>query len=632
MSKKPGKPSRREFIRVSAVTGIASTGITSLAQPASAAAQAPATNPQNALPKIEPIRMYEGTAAGAVIEQLRTAGVKTIFHTNTSGFSPLWDAIYSSGDVQIIMVTHEGQGVATAAGYAMASNNLGFFVGSGVGIGNAMSNIYCAWKDRVPLLATFSHGDLESQGKDAAENWDGNLTPTETFTNWTGSFLTNSMTDVLRRAIHFAYGPPSGPVTLDWGNARQGEKVKLPIFNIDLKNARASFRAKPDQIQKAAQWLVEAQNPLLLVGPDITHEGATEEFRVFAEKLAIPVAVLGWPNELYANFPTDHPLFLGEYSPVNRFPRNVDLFMNFGEKFAERPPQGAATVHITHDPGLLNRVFPVDLPIASDLRTAIRDLSDALDSMLTKDRINKIRAARMEAVATFTNKLKEARQMALRGRFDASPLSWERVGYELEQALDKDAVIVPEVGTQSQKLLSQLKFGNGNKLRIGRTTGSALGWGVAAALGVNIALPERQVVSIQGDGGFLFGQTENLWSISRYEAPMLIVVMNNHVYNDSRVRNMMDGGTLFQAGRDLTGHLGNPFVDFTKIAEAYSLKGEKVKTPAELAPALQRSIRSMRDGKAVVLDIEIAPDGQPLSDANWYQRHSISEIRNGRRG
>ncbi len=632
MSKKQNKPSRREFIRVTAATGIASTGITSLAESASAAAQEkPATSPQNALPKSEPVRMYEGTAAGAVIEQLRAAGVKTVFHTNTSGFAPLWDAIYSSGDVQIIMVTHEGQGVATAAGYAMASKSLGFFVGSGAGIGNSISNLYCAWKDRVPVIATFSHGDLGNQGKDAAESWDGNLKPTESFTMWTGSFQTESMTDVLRRAIKFAFGPPSGPVTLDWGNARQDQRVKAPIYKMDLANARAVFRAKPDQIQKAAQWLAEAENPLFIVGPDIAQEGATEEIRELAEKLAVPVAVLGWPNELYANFPTDHPLFLGEYSPVNRFPRNVDLLMNFGEKFAERPPQGAATVHITNDPDLLGKVFPVDLAIGSEVRTAIRDISDALDSMLTKDRISKIRSNRMAQVSAFTGKLKEARQMALRGRFDSSPLSWERVGYELEQALDKDAVIVPEVGTQGQKLLSQLKFGKENKLRIGRTTGSALGWGVAAALGVNIALPERQVVSIQGDGGFLFGQTETLWSISRYDAPMLIVVMNNHVYNDSRVRNMMDAGTLFQAGRDLTGHLGNPNVDFTKIAEAYSLKGEKVRTPDELAPALQRSLRSMRDGRAVVLDIEIKPDGQPLSEATWYQRHSISEIRNRRR-
>src|SRR5438034_11751960 len=109
----------------------------------------------------------------------------------------------------------------------------------------------------------------------------------------------------------------------------------------------------------------------------------------------------------------------------------------------------------------------------------------------------------------------------------------------MEPTLEQDSVHVPEVGTAKPELLKQLKFGNENKLRIGRTTGSALGWGVAAALGVNVALPERQVVSIQGDGGFLFGQTETLWSISRYDAPMLIVVMNNHVYNDSRVRNMM---------------------------------------------------------------------------------------------
>ena len=205
------------------------------------------------------------------------------------------------------------------------------------------------------------------------------------------------------------------------------------------------------------------------------------------------------------------------------------------------------------------------------------------------------------------------------------------MGYELEKALDKDAVIVPELGTQDKKLLGQLTFGRDHKLRIGRTTGSALGWGIAAALGVNLALPDRQVVALQGDGGFLFGQSETLWGIARYEAPMLIVIMNNRVYNDSRVRNLMEAGTLFQAGKDLTGHLGNPDVDYTKIAEAYSLRGEKVRTPGDLAPALQRAVRSMRDGKAVLLDINIAPDGQPLRESTWYQRYSIAEIRNKKR-
>ena len=167
-----------------------------------------------------------------------------------------------------------------------------------------------------------------------------------------------------------------------------------------------------------------------------------------------------------------------------------------------------------------------------------------------------------------------------------------------------------------------------NKQRIGRTKGDALGWGLAAAFGVNLAMPDRQVVALQGDGGFLFNQSEALWSIARYEAPMLIVIMNNHSYNESRARNMLNGGTFYEAGKDFNGYLGDPNVEYTQIAAAYGLKGEKVTSARDLAPALQRSLRSMRDGTAVVLDIDVAVDGAPLSQATWYQRHSISKRRN----
>ena len=153
---------------------------------------------------------------------------------------------------------------------------------------------------------------------------------------------------------------------------------------------------------------------------------------------------------------------------------------------------------------------------------------------------------------------------------------------------------------------------------------------VAAAFGVNLALPDRQVVALQGDGGFLFNQSETLWSIARYEAPMLIVIMNNRSYNESRARNMLNGGVLFDAGKDFNGYLGDPDVEYTKIAEAYGLKGEKVRNAGDLAPALQRCLRSMRDGKAVVLDINVAIDGAPIREGTWYQRHSIADIRRKR--
>jgi benzoylformate decarboxylase len=584
------------------------------------------------LPKAEPV-VYKGTAAGAVIAQLRAAGVRTLFHTNTSGFVPLWEAIDAAGDVQVVNMTHEGQAVAAAAGYTMASRNLGVFFGSHVGIPNALSNTYNAWKDRVPLLLMFSGGQ-EEQGKDGFEWWDNTLGPTEAFTTWRGDLESEDVTDTLRLAVKFAFGPPSGPVTLTY---RAGaEKVEAPVHPIDLATMRARSRAPAETIEQIARWLIEAEHPQFVVGSQIGIDGAYADIVALAEKLAVPVAET--MHSLYANFPNDHPLFVGELQ-AQRYPRNQDLLVSFGESFtAGREDQRGLTasgprrvVHVSHDPQALGRSFAPDMTVLSDLRLAIRDLSDAIDAMATSDRVARIRSSRLAATSALTSGLKQSREIALRANFDSSPVTWERVGFELEKVLDRDAVIVPELGTQYYKIYRQLKLGGANKQRIGRTKGDALGWGVAAAFGVNLAMPDRQVVALQGDGGFLFNQSEALWSIARYEAPMLIVVMNNHSYNESRARNMLNGGKLYDAGRDFNGYLGDPSVDFTKIAEAYGLKGEKVTRAGDLAPALQRSLRSMRDGKAVVLDVDVAVDGAPISQPTWYQRHSIAEIRRKKR-
>jgi benzoylformate decarboxylase len=96
----------------------------------------------------------------------------------------------------------------------------------------------------------------------------------------------------------------------------------------------------------------------------------------------------------------------------------------------------------------------------------------------------------------------------------------------------------------------------------------ALGWGVGAAAGVKLALPNRQVISIQGDGGFLFGQSDALWTLSRYDIPVLVVILNNRSYEATRWRVMARGSAAGKAGRDYISYLGNPDVEFTKIADA----------------------------------------------------------------
>jgi thiamine pyrophosphate-dependent acetolactate synthase large subunit-like protein len=627
--------SRRDFISAGAATGIA-LGMDQLAAASPRVARSPevvAPTPENALPKGQP-EMYTGTSAGAVLTQLRAAGIHTLFHTNTSGFVPFFEAIYAASDVQVINMTHEGQAVAAAAGYTMGSRKMGFFFGSHVGVFNSLSNTYNSWKDRVPMLITFSGAGNTEAGKDSFESWDNPLGPTEPFTMWTGPLLADEITDSLRRAMKFAFGPPSGPVTLSWAGGG-GEQVEVPIYKMDLAKMRYKARAQGDLIEKAAQWLIEAENPVFVVGSQVGVEGAQDDMIGLAEKLSVPVAET--MHSLYANFPNDHPLFLGELQ-AQRFPRRQDLLISFGESFtagredirgltASGPRQ---IVHISHDPHTMGRSMAPDLSILSEVRTAIRDLSDAVDGMLTKDRIARIRASRLAEVSKLTATLKQSREQALRAHFDSSPLSWERVGYELEKALDKDAVIVPELGTEYYKIYRQLRLGPSNKLKFGRTKGDALGWGVAAAFGVNLAFPDRQIVALQGDGGFLFNQSEALWSIARYEAPMLIVIMNNLSYNESRDRNMLNGGVFYEAGKDFNGYLGDPNVEYSKIAEAYGLKGEKVKNASDLPAALQRCLKSMRDGKAVILDVSVAPDGAPLKESTWYQRYSIADIRKKR--
>src|SRR5207344_395821 len=106
------------------------------------------------------------------------------------------------------------------------------------------------------------------------------------------------------------------------------------------------------------------------------------------------------------------------------------------------------------------------------------------------------------------------------------------------------------LGFGDNAAVSQLDFGPGRKTKIGRTTGSALGWGVGAALGVKLAQPDRQVIALQGDGGFMFAQAETLWTMARYEVPVIVLVFNNRSYNGPRNKAFMQKGRQAAAGKD----------------------------------------------------------------------------------
>jgi thiamine pyrophosphate-dependent acetolactate synthase large subunit-like protein len=206
------------------------------------------------------------------------------------------------------------------------------------------------------------------------------------------------------------------------------------------------------------------------------------------------------------------------------------------------------------------------------------------------------------------------------------------VSAELIEVLEKDAIIVPELsqyggaGFAENVALSQFTFGPGGMRHIGRTTGGALGWGVGAALGVKLAQPDRQVVALQGDGSFLFGQAETLWTMVRYEVPVIVVIYNNRSYNGPRDAIFRQNGRQAQAGKDMTCYLGNPDVDFAKVAAGFGVKGEVAKNPDQLKAALRRAIRTTRDGMPYLIDAVIERTGA-AADSTWYPKYSVAAAR-----
>ncbi len=618
--------------------GLGGTGIAALAA-RPALGDAAETSPGAARndKEDEPFQIMEGAAGELVVEQLRAAGIHYIFHTNTSGVEAILDACTDSPDMHVMMVTHEGQAVAAAEGFALASGKLAFSLASKVGVGNAISNLYNAWTDRTPLIVSFGRMPLKTHGDEGlVEEWDDHLGPTRPFSLWRWSCVdATTIPEIMRRGMRYAVAAPGGPVVLDFPQDLLRTRIRAAVYPMDPMSTHPAVRARPELIEKAARWLVEAENPIIVAGAEVTRGGANQALVELAEKLAVPVFEPAVHGGLYSVFPSDHPLFVGTYWSPPKFPRQTDLMMNFGASFLSEhppsPPEGGKLLYVSRDANLLgDRDFPVQLCLEADMASTVQDVSVAVDSLLTRDRRERLRQSRFARVSSYIQQLRQSREMVLQADFNKAPLSWERVGYELEKALDKNAVVVPELGSEGAKLLSQLKFGGDNKLRIGRTLGQALGWGVAAAFGVNLALPGRQVVGVLGDGGFMFGQSESLWSLARYEAPTLLVIMNNHCYNETRNRNLAFGGNQYLERKDLTSYLGGPDVDYVKIAEAFGLRGERVKNPEELGPALQRALRSMQEGKAVVLDVDVMRDGI-ASESTWYPRYSIWELGRSRK-
>ena len=613
--------SRRNFAKSMLALGFSSSAINSVLHSAAMAASTSAAEAYD----------VEGSGGMIVAECFKAAGIEYIFDCNSTGQNPFYDALSVRPELNLIVAVHEGQAMSMAEGYSLASGKVAALYVPSIGTPNAMSNMYNAWKDRSPI-AIFSDGrDNTYAGRDGFQQLDDWLKPTESFTKWRWNVNNpDRIAEMTRRAIKLAGTPPGGPVYIRIpSNVLATTGIKQTIYPQSQFDVPVQMEPRADAIEQTARLLIEANKPLINAGPEITRAGANDELIELAELLGIQVAQ-GY--SVYGDFPYQHPLFMGFFSlDIPRGLAGADVLLNMGSHMPDSTlwtgmPKIETIINARVEYDQIANIYPTDIAIAAGSKETLQALIDSVRNQATKSRLEKIRAARMPKAEEAFERNKARRIRRAEKTWNDSPVSKQRFCYELEQVLDEDATIVCETGDRTPQ--EWLNVGPGRKSLIGPQVGFALGWCVGASIGVKIARPGNQVVALVGDGAFLFGQIESLWTASRYDVPIIFVVFDNRSYDGERGRlymfSKMEGKK--DNWKDMSCYLGNPDVDYVSIAKGFDIDGARITTPDEIQPALKRAIATTREGRPFMLDVVMARTG-PAAESTWHPDISIAARR-----
>lgn len=615
-----GRTSRRDFLRDLTAAGLSAACASRLVQIAAAddgVGIAPTAGQTAA-----------GRGGDVIVEQLRRSGVRFVFANPSSGTGPVFDALIDRTDMQVILGLHEDALSAMAEGYAKASGKVPFVIVARPGMPNTLGTQFNAFRDRTPMVICTDNLPETVRGSFATQEVDDLLECTTPFTrwNWESRDAANLARDV-RRAFKFTTSPPCGPVFLSFPRDLLAQNVEADVFDQALFDLSHDVQADTALVREVADLLIRSRSPLLYVGNEVHRYGAENDVIALAELLSIPVMHqnFSWCNV----FPTDHPLYVGRYQARPRFPPEVDVMLDLGGgrgpyQVGTEPavPRDRDLVEVKLDVDSMGRLFPARLSVPANARLFTHDLIETIRANTTSAQRRAWQKTRGAEAAAFAARLKQSRNEIARDRWNDDPISHERLGMELERHLHQQAIVVHEADT-ARIALNYLTFAHGRKMFY-TISGLHMGWAVGAALGVKIARPDQQVLALIGDGGFMFGGAQVLWTASRYEIPVIVLVVNNRSYDGERTRMWSHASRQAERGKDMICYLGDPDIDFTSLAAAYSVAAIKVDRPDALAPALRRAADMTRDGRPVLLDVTVGRRGVG-SELTWHPPFSLAD-------
>ncbi len=530
------------------------------------------------------------SGAEIVIACLKEQGVDTVFGYPGGAILNIYDALYKHEEITHILTSHE-QGASHAAdGYARATGRVGVcFATSGPGATNLVTGIATAYMDSIPIVAITCNVGTSLLGKDSFQEVDiAGITIPVTKHNFIVKDV-KELAGVIRRAFKIARSGRPGPVLIDvTKDVTANETEYMPETPEPVLPDCATIRE--EDLQEAVRLVNEAKKPMIFVGGGAIAANASEELLEFAEKLDAPVCdtLMG-----KGAFNGEHPLYAGMLGMhgtkyANFGVAQCDLLVTIGSRFSDRVFGDASRfagrakiLQIDVDPAEINKNIMVSASIIGDVKEVLKRLNPLLEQKEHRE------------WRAFIDDLKVRFPLKYNGEGLTGPYIVE----EIYKATKGDAIICTEVGQHQMWAAQYYKYSRPRTFLSSGGLGT-MGYGLGASLGAKVAMPDRRVINIAGDGCFRMNMNE-LATASRYNIPIIEVVVNNHVLG--MVRQWQN---LFYGGR-YSATVLNDKVDFVKVAEALGCKGIRVTRKEEFAPALQEAFAC---GGPVLLDCRIDSD------------------------
>lgn len=622
-----GALSRRSFLASLVQLGLTSAAATSVLEAAERGETQTAQSPTAPTP----YKMIGGSGGELMVEQVKAAGTRFIFANPGSYEIGFFDALVDRPELILIEGLHEGVVLSMADGYSRVSGKPAFVnVHAIAGTAQMAGQLYNAHRDGTPLIVTAGMANTTSFSDDIALGPVAGFHQTDinrqfTKLSWDASEATSIPLHV-RRAFKTATSAPGGPVYLCvLSDALEQRNVFSDVWPAETFMTPVRPRPAADQVQTLTKWLLDAQKPIAIFGDEVWKSGAQAEAIEFCELLGIPASTTSLIENAFANFPTTHSLYMGEYiGNTEEYPLGSgDLVLQIGARdwgglspWPHMTP-GGKFVALGLESAMLGRTQPIDLAVVADVKSTLRDLIANLHST-GEDRIKRVHDSRIANVTQYCRTLAAMRADEARKNLGKTPIHPDQLAMEMEKALDPNCIIVSENFSGPNELFN---FGyRPNEKMWLCATGTSLGWGIGAAIGAKLAAPNRQVVCSIGDGAVMYSAS-GFWTMKRYDLPILTVVWNNRNYQTVRTNFALYNGRMKDTGRYPGMYLGDPDIDFVKLAESQGVHGERVTAGSGLSAALSRGIRATRDGSPYLIEVVIARVGLG-SDSTWYQKYS----------